>query len=263
MSFQAASTSSVERKPLSLRGPGGSRPRLLLAEDSDPVRIVTAAMLKGMGCDVEAVIHGEHAVQSAAENSFDVIVLDIEMPIMDGITAARSIRQMGGLASTTPLMALSAFLADSVRTGHWRDTFDIALPKPANKNELHDAVKTALVWHQDQTRIQAPLPPVIDLDQLQALQHGIAEAIWRQLTDIACRDIEVCVNQIEHVRNGQQHGAVLVFATKLASLGRTFAAPRMATAAQKVQLACSEAARGEALDLLLGAARDTVQALRA
>jgi len=135
---------SPERKALKLQAPHGGRPRLLLAEDCDPVRIVTAAMLKGMGCDVEAVVHGEEAVRSASESEFDVIVLDIEMPIMDGITAARSIRQMGGPAAATPLMALSAFLADSVRTGEWRDTFDIALPKPANRSELHEAVKAAL-----------------------------------------------------------------------------------------------------------------------
>ena len=134
----------VVKKSLRLSAPHGGRPRLLLAEDCDPVRIVTAAMLKGMGCDVEAVVHGEEAVRSASENEFDVIVLDIEMPIMDGITAARSIRSMGGPAAATPLMALSAFLADSVRTGEWRDTFDIALPKPANRNELHEAVKAAL-----------------------------------------------------------------------------------------------------------------------
>jgi CheY-like chemotaxis protein len=138
------SGNDVERKSLSLRGPDGSRPRLLLAEDCDPVRVVTAAILKGMGCDVEAVVHGEQAVRSAAENRFDVIVLDIEMPIMDGITAARSIRGMGGAAAQTPLMALSAFLADSVRSGDWREMFDIALPKPANRNELHAAVSAAL-----------------------------------------------------------------------------------------------------------------------
>lgn len=138
------SGASLETKSLKLSAAHGGRPRLLLAEDCDPVRIVTAAMLKGMGCDVEAVVHGEQAVKSASENAFDVIVLDIEMPIMDGITAARSIRQMGGAAAATPLMALSAFLADSVRTGEWKDTFDIALPKPANRNELHQAVKAAL-----------------------------------------------------------------------------------------------------------------------
>ncbi len=130
------------RKSLRLHGPDGGRPRLLLAEDSDPVRVVTAAMLKGMGCDVEAVVHGEEAVKSASANQFDVIVLDIEMPVMDGITAARSIRRLGG--ARTPIMALSAFLADAMQSASWSDTFDIALPKPANRNELHAAVQAAL-----------------------------------------------------------------------------------------------------------------------
>ena len=144
MAEPAVLSASVERKSLKLSARHGGRPRLLLAEDCDPVRIVTAAMLKAMGCDVEAVVHGEQAVKCAAEAEFDVIVLDIEMPIMDGITAARSIRSMGGHIAATPLMALSAFLADSVRNGEWQDTFDIALPKPANRNELHEAVQAAL-----------------------------------------------------------------------------------------------------------------------
>ena len=125
MAQQRPLAAGIERKPMSLYAPGGGRPRLLLAEDCDPVRVVTAAMLKSMGCDVEAVVHGEHAVKCASENPFDVIVLDIEMPIMDGIAAAQSIRRMGGSAGSTPLMALSAFIADSVRNGHWRDTFEI------------------------------------------------------------------------------------------------------------------------------------------
>ena len=41
-------------------------------------------------------------------------------------------------------MALSAFLADAMQTASWSDTFDIALPKPANRNELHAAVQVAL-----------------------------------------------------------------------------------------------------------------------
>ena len=253
-----AAATGVERKSLQLRAQSGARPRLLLAEDSDPIRIVTSAMLKGMGCDVEAVVHGELAVQSASQNHYDVIVLDIEMPIMDGITAARSIRRMGGAAAATPLMALSAFLADSMRTGHWRDTFDIALPKPANRNELHDAVRSALLWQQP----SECAPPVIDHKALTALRSGIAASIWPELSAIACRDIDVCVNQLEHILGGQQDGAVLTFAEKLASLGQTFAAPRLAAAARTVQLAPSETARQEALKLLLTAGRATVHELR-
>lgn len=139
-------------RPLKLFAADGRKPRLLLAEDCDPVRVVTAAMLRGMGCEVEAVVHGEEAVQSASANTFDVIVLDIEMPVMDGITAARWIRRQLPGGDRPPIMALSAFLADAMQSANWRDTFDIALPKPANRRELHAAVSEALRW---QERIQA------------------------------------------------------------------------------------------------------------
>ena len=263
MTQMAVAAQSTKWKSLNLRASNGERPQLLLAEDSDPVRIVTAAMLKGMGCDVQAVVHGEQAVECASEHRFDVIVLDIEMPIMDGITAARSIRRMGGHAAGTPLMALSAFLADSVRTGHWRDTFDIALPKPANKNELHDAVKTALHWQRPvPSQLQPQLPPVLDAERMVAMRAGIAQSIWDQLAEAACRDIEVCANQLENVSSGRQDGAILIFATKLGNLGNTFAAPRLVWAAQNVRLACSEDLRRGAIEILQATARATVIALR-
>lgn len=263
MAQPAVNSGTHERKSLSLRAPDGSRPRLLLAEDCDPMRIVTAAMLRGMGCDVEAVVHGEQAVTSATENRFDVIVLDIEMPIMDGITAARSIRRLGGEAAATPLMALSAFLADSVRTGDWRDTFDIALPKPANRNELHEAVKAALTRQpSDGARPAEAVPPLVDELRLREIRRGVAHATWRQLSDGACRDIESCIGQLEHVHSGPKDGAMLACASTLATLGRSFAARRLDWAAQRFQRACSEAARHEALGLLLTSARDTVQLLR-
>lgn len=262
MSQSAAMSGTAERKSLSLSTPCGSRPRLLLAEDCDPMRIVTAAMLKGMGCDVEAVVHGEQAVSSAAENRFDVIVLDIEMPVMDGITAARSIRRLGGEAAATPLMALSAFLADSVRTGDWRDTFDIALPKPANRNELHEAVKAALTRQTPERGRPEAIPPLLDELRLHEIRRGVTCTTWRQLSDGACRDIESCIGRLEHECRGPKDGAMLACASTLAALGRSFAARRLDWAAQRFQRACSETARHEALGVLLSSARDTVQLLR-
>ena len=232
----AERSTAVEARPahhaLTLRGPGGRRPRLLLAEDSDPIRIVTTAMLKGMGCDVEAVIHGEDAVKSARTKPFDVIVLDIEMPIMDGITAARSIRKLGGRSKRTPIMALSAFLADTMHSANWSDTFDIALPKPANRNELHAAVEAAL------NRRAAPpasywleVEPLISASQYKALLSGLTPEVWRGIAAIACRDIADCTQRITRLVNGEEAGARSVLAYKLKLLGRTFAAPRLALVA--------------------------------
>lgn len=265
MAHQALAAEGTGRGPLQLKSLHGRRPKLLLAEDSDPIRVLTAAMLKGMGCDVDAVVHGEQAVMSASENRFDVIVLDIEMPIMDGITAARSIRRDCGLAAGTPLMALSAFLADSVRTGQWRDTFDIALPKPANKNELHGAVEAALSWRRPggPSPQALPPPPVLDQEQYEALRSGLAAGVWQELADLACRDIENCISQLENLSPGRQEGITQAFAGKLRGLGRTFAAPRLALLAKDVQMATSEEARRTAIAALVQAARATVSAIRA
>jgi CheY-like chemotaxis protein len=70
----------------------GSPRRVLYAEDQTTSRIITTAMLKRMGFEVDAVEDGERALECARHDNYDVILLDIEMPVMDGVTAARSIR---------------------------------------------------------------------------------------------------------------------------------------------------------------------------
>ncbi len=123
----------------------GKKHRVLYAEDQTTTRVVTTALLERMGYDVVAVEDGELAVEEARNNAFDVILLDIEMPVMDGVTAARSIRRDIPQAKATPILALSAFLADSTEHSVWRDAFDSAVPKPANSNELGRALRAALL----------------------------------------------------------------------------------------------------------------------
>jgi CheY-like chemotaxis protein len=127
-----------------LKCPDGSRPRILFAEDSETVRQVIAALLRRMGCDVDAVEHGEEALVHARHQAYDLVLLDIEMPVMDGMIAAREIRALGGGAAQTPLMAFSAYLADWHKGGQWHECFDMALPKPAGRSELHLAIQKIL-----------------------------------------------------------------------------------------------------------------------
>ena len=68
-----------------LKCPDGSRPRILFAEDSDTVRLITAALLRRMGCDVDAVVHGEEAVKSASAKN----------PTAPKVVPAASCRVMG------------------------------------------------------------------------------------------------------------------------------------------------------------------------
>ena len=128
---------------LSLRE-DGLRRRVLYAEDQASARTVTTALLERMGFEVMAVEDGELALELAKQQAYDLILLDIEMPVMDGVTAARHIRSDAELCRGVPILALSAFLADSTEHCQWRGAFDSALPKPANSNELKKAVRKLL-----------------------------------------------------------------------------------------------------------------------
>ena len=164
----------------------GTKPRVLYAEDSTASRIVTTAMLKRMGLEVDAVEDGELALRHAEKSSYDIILLDIEMPVMDGVTAARGIRALGGKISRTPILALSAFLADSTEISHWRDAFDHALPKPANSNELHRAISGVLVAYQEAEPVR--VEPAKEGSIFNGLRATLPRGTWVKLMAMAAAE---------------------------------------------------------------------------
>lgn len=157
----------------------GSRRRVLYAEDQASARVVTTALLERMGFDVVAVEDGELALEQARRAAYDVILLDIEMPVMDGVTAARCIRAEQTPCTGVPILALSAFLADSTEHSHWRDAFDSALPKPANSNELQTAMQRALAGRPQPSpaALAGPAPTWVEFGR--ALPRGTLAMLVR------------------------------------------------------------------------------------
>jgi CheY-like chemotaxis protein len=179
--MQATAASS---KTHTFRRADGSPRRVLYAEDQTTSRIVTTAMLKHMGFEVDAVEDGELALHQARHEDYDVILLDIEMPVMDGVTAARSIRSELKHCDNTPIFALSAFLADSTEASVWRDAFDNAVPKPANSNELLKAMTKAMGLKDRNLAVLAAndQPTVVNVDNMiGALRKAITPGSWKRL----------------------------------------------------------------------------------
>ena len=79
---------------------------ILLVEDNKLNQILATAMLENWGTKVVVAGNGQEAVEILEKNSFDIILMDIQMPIMDGMTASKVIRER--LQITTPILALSA-----------------------------------------------------------------------------------------------------------------------------------------------------------
>ncbi|MEX2479999.1 MAG: response regulator [Gammaproteobacteria bacterium] len=121
------------------------RPQLLLADDSEAVRVLTASLLKRLGCDVDAVEDGEAALGMARQTRYHLILLDLDMPLMDGITAAREIRRLS-TNSGTPIMAVSAFLEGIGDPRERSRLFDGELAKPVSSDQLRQLLVEA--WPQ-------------------------------------------------------------------------------------------------------------------
>jgi len=106
---------------------------ILVAEDTLPIQIIVRRILENMGIEVTIAENGEEAVNLLEKQSFDLILMDMQMPVMDGIEATKIIKQR---EIQTPVYALTANVFDKVR-----EKFELAgcsgfLSKPINKNEL-------------------------------------------------------------------------------------------------------------------------------
>ena len=97
--------------------------------------------MKSVNYDVDAVFNGRDAVELAKKNSYDVIILDIMMPIMDGITALKQIRKSG---DKTYVLMLTAKAEIDDRVTGLDSGADDYLTKPFSYNELNGRVKALL-----------------------------------------------------------------------------------------------------------------------
>lgn len=82
--------------------------RVLVAEDSPAMQQVLRVLLEAGGHQLAFASDGRDAVAMAASQTFDVILMDVMMPMMDGPTAAQRIRELGGRAGGIPIIALTA-----------------------------------------------------------------------------------------------------------------------------------------------------------
>lgn len=97
---------SDDTMPASAGMAGG---RILMADDAPGNRELVSAILRGLGLEIDTVCDGAEAVQAMQTGTYDLVLMDVHMPVMDGLAATREIRRMqAGTGHRTPILALTA-----------------------------------------------------------------------------------------------------------------------------------------------------------
>ena len=155
--------------------------KILMAEDEEDLSQVLEAMLKHAGYSVDAVENGAEAVSHARECAYDLIILDVMMPVMDGLTAVKEIRALGIL---TPVLFLTAKAEVDDRISGLDAGADDYLTKPFAMGELLARVRAMTRRKNDYT------PRVITLYEV-SLDLEKAELSCRNTISLAAREIRL------------------------------------------------------------------------
>jgi signal transduction histidine kinase/DNA-binding NarL/FixJ family response regulator len=116
--------------------------RLLVADDILVNRTLARIMLERAGHAVELVANGMEAVEAVQRTQFDAVLMDVQMPVMDGLEATRRIRALDGPAGRVPIVALSASAMNDQVAACLAAGMDGHLAKPINRGELLTMLET-------------------------------------------------------------------------------------------------------------------------
>ena len=122
---------SLEDTPSDLSGL-----RLLYVEDMEPNRFVMKAMVRPWAIDLTMADSGQQALQLIEDQEYDLVLMDIQMPEMDGVETLRQIRQLRGAEWTTPVVAFTAHAQDRDVKHYKSQGFADVLTKPAGPETL-------------------------------------------------------------------------------------------------------------------------------
>ncbi len=115
--------------------------RVLVAEDNEINRRVLAGMLRRLGCEVVFAVDGKEAVQISQAQRFELVLMDCQMPELDGYGATQAIRARGGRFATLPILALTANVLPSDREACLAAGMNDFLGKPVKLDVLRAALQ--------------------------------------------------------------------------------------------------------------------------
>lgn len=248
------------------------RPHVLVAEDNQVNQKIASIMLEKSGCRVDVANDGREAVDACARTSYSAILMDCQMPVMDGYEAAQRIREQESGDPRTPIIAMTASAMAGDRERCLAAGMDDYVSKPIDRQTLLAVLSRWLPRPVPTSAEPDPvgtevLDPVLDpvaVQQLLRLGDAAGFEVLQELLDLFDRDTPQRVAALREALTGRDAAAVEFVAHSLKgsvlTLGATRAGElcsRLEQAGRHADLDGTEEVLCE-LDVQLGAVRDAL-----
>lgn len=211
--------------------------RVLIAEDDATNRMVVLMMLREFNAETRVVADGVQAVQAASEADYDLVLMDVRMPEMDGLAATRAIRAQGGRFTSLPIIALTAnAFAEDVelcRDAGMSDFLAKPLRKPALVAAVLRAVGQSAEMPPDST--STAVPPVLDRMALAHLTAAIGKDGVRETFATFADETEARLALFRQFVEGDDRELIEIEACALKGSARTLGASEMSDLARLIE----------------------------
>jgi len=234
-------------------------PRVLLADDNAVNLKVASEILSRAGCRVVLATNGKEALDKASREFFHLILMDIQMPVMDGLEACRKIQELN-LENPPAIIAMTAFVMNEDKRRFLKAGMDDFIPKPISGDKIlskvrHWTEKSLLknplseTLYKKQEMADSQLRQIFDFDSLKSLKKHLGEdTLLASLEEFAAELKELMQIIEESVNHKNQEELQRCFHTLKGNAG-TFGLMKMAEIARELE---NEVKNGNIADALSG-----------
>jgi diguanylate cyclase (GGDEF)-like protein len=217
--------------------------RVLVVEDTVTNQIVIEEILTRLGCSVDKANNGQDAVSNYFDKEYDLILMDCRMPVIDGYEATRMYRSQEGNSKHTPIVAMTANVADE---NNRQLAIDAGMDDYVSKPVSIKAIKTVLAkWANDAGQsaasdLPASYPAEVDGLQIARMVYSelvdtVGENAVKKMTQSFCRDLPVQLAALSTASASGDRKTMLEVAHSLKSASQNFGAQEFAEIARIIE----------------------------
>ena len=202
---------------------------VLIVEDNELNRFLAVTILKKWNANIHIAVNGDEAVKAVSNLKIDIVLMDIQMPVMDGVAAAKAIRNE--LKSNIPIIALTANALESEKEKCWQAGMNDYITKPYNPEFLREKI---ILLTEHNSKAENQNSEHISLENLNTLLNGSKEQMIR-MTKVFLEQIETHFNELKLALNENDLDQITAVTHKLKSSFQLFGLSKTGVLLERIE----------------------------